>query len=153
MKKGVDYIGIAVGVVIFNDEGKLFITKRGQGASNDRGKWEIPGGGVDFGETREDAAKREIKEENDIDVEIVDMLHTTDHLLPEEGQHWVTTTFICKHIGGEPKVMEPEKCEALGWFSIEEAEQLDLSHITKHDLAAIKKKYPDGYRTEAAARQ
>lgn len=146
MKRGKDYIGVAVGVAVFNDEGKLFITKRGQGASNDRGKWEIPGGAIEFGETREEAVKREIKEENDINVAIAEEFHTTDHLLKEEGQHWITTTFICRHTGGEPKRMEPEKCEALGWFTIEEAEKLDLSDITKYDLAAIKKKYPKGYR-------
>jgi 8-oxo-dGTP diphosphatase len=147
MKRGKDYIGVAVGVAVFNDEGKIFITKRGQGASNDRGKWEIPGGGVEFGETREEAVRREIKEENDIDVEVVDILHSSDHILPEEGQHWVTTTYICKHVGGEPKTMEPEKCEAVGWFTIDEAEQLDLSGITKHDLEAIKAKYPEGYKS------
>lgn len=145
MKRGKDYIGVAVGIAIFNDEGKLFITKRGQGASNDRGKWEIPGGAIEFGETREAAAMREIKEENDIDIAVEEELHTTDHLLPEEGQHWVTTTFICRHIGGEAKRMEPEKCEAVGWFTFEEAEQLDLSAITKHDLEALKRKYPSGF--------
>jgi 8-oxo-dGTP diphosphatase len=145
MKRGKDYIGVGVGIAVFNDEGKIFITKRGQKANNDRGKWEIPGGGIEFGETMQEAAKREIKEENDIDVEIVDVLHVSDHIIPEEHQHWVTTTFICKHVGGEPKTMEPDKCEAVGWFTLEEAEKLDLSGITKHDLEALKKKYPNGY--------
>lgn len=145
MKRGKDYIGVAVGTAIFNAEGKLFITKRGQGASNDRGKWEIPGGGIEFGETREAAAIREIKEENDIDIEVIEELHTTDHLLREEGQHWITTTFICRHSGGEAKRMEPEKCEAVGWFTLEEAEALDHSDITKHDLEALKIKYPNGF--------
>jgi 8-oxo-dGTP diphosphatase len=146
MKRGKDYIGVAVGIAVFNTEGKIFITKRGQAASNDRGKWEIPGGGIEFGETLEIAAKREIKEENDIDIEIVEPLHMSDHILPDEGQHWVTTTFMCRYVGGEPKRMEPEKCEAVGWFTIEEAEKLDLSGITKHDLEGIKRKYPEGFR-------
>lgn len=46
MKKGIDYIGVAVGAMIFNEEGKLFLTKRGKKARNERGCWEIPGGGV-----------------------------------------------------------------------------------------------------------
>lgn len=146
MKRGKDYIGVGVGIVVFNDEGKLLITKRGQTCANDRGKWEIPGGGVEHGELRRDAVKREIKEENDIDVEIVEELQTSDHFSPEDGLHFVTTSFVCRHVGGEPKRMEPEKCEAIGWFSIEEAEKLDLSGITKHDLEAIKKKYPKGYK-------
>ena len=63
MKKGVDYIGVGVGAAIFNREGKLFLTLRGKKAKNERGKWEIPGGGVEFGETFEQALKRELKEE------------------------------------------------------------------------------------------
>ena len=146
MKRGKDYIGVGVGIVVFNDEGKIFITKREQACANDCGKWEIPGGGVEYGEMRKDAVIREIKEENDIDVEIVEELQTSDHFLSEEGLHWVTTSFICHHKGGEPKRMEPEKCEAIGWFTIEEAEKLNLSGISKHDLAAIQRKYPNGYR-------
>lgn len=41
--------------------------------------------------------------------------------------------------------MEPDKCEAVGWFTVDEAEKLDLSGITKHDLEAIKHKYPNGF--------
>lgn len=145
MKRGKDYIGVAVGTLILDEAGKLFITKRGQGAGNDRGKWEIPGGAIEFGESREAAATREIKEENDIDIDVVEALHTSDHLLPEEGQHWITTTYICRYLGGEAKRMEPEKCEALGWFTIEEAKALDLSEITKRDLEEFTTKYPAGY--------
>jgi 8-oxo-dGTP diphosphatase len=149
VKKGTDYIGVGVGIVVFNADGKILITKRGPKANNDRGKWEIPGGGVEFGETFEQAAQREIKEENDIDIEVIDFLQVTDHILPEEKQHWVAATYICRHVSGEAKTLEPDKCDAVGWFTLDEAEKLDLSGITKHDLAAIKKRYPDGYAPAA----
>lgn len=48
MKPGVDYIGVAVSVFIINDEGKVFLTKRSNHATNERGAWEIPGGKVVF---------------------------------------------------------------------------------------------------------
>ena len=146
MKKGVDYIGVGVGVALFNDEGKMLITKRGQKAQNDRGKWEIPGGAVEYGETLEDAAVREIKEENDVDIEVVELLGIYNHLLKEEGQHWVAPTFVCRHVGGEPKIMEPDKCEAVGWYSVDEALRLDLSDITRHNVELIVEKYPNGFR-------
>ncbi len=69
MKRGVDYIGVGVGAAIFNTEGKLFITLRGKEAKNERGKWEISGGSVEFGETFQEAIKREIKEEVGVEVE------------------------------------------------------------------------------------
>ena len=59
MKKGIDYIGVSVGALIFNDKGELFLGKRSQQATNEKGSWEAPGGGVDFGETREQAIRRE----------------------------------------------------------------------------------------------
>ena len=62
MKKGVDYIGVGVGAVIFNSEGKVFLSKRGPKARNEVGTWEFPGGGVEFGEKLADALVREIKE-------------------------------------------------------------------------------------------
>ena len=68
MKQGIDYIGIGVGAAIFNKQGKVFITLRGKKAKNERGKWEIPGGSVEFGETMEQALKREIMEEHGIEI-------------------------------------------------------------------------------------
>ena len=50
MRKGIDYIGVGVGAAIFNKEGKFLLTLRGREAKNERGKWEIPGGSVEFGE-------------------------------------------------------------------------------------------------------
>lgn len=145
MKRGVDYIGVGVGAAIFNDEGKLFVAKRGERANNEKGKWEIPGGAVEFGESLVDALMREIKEENDIDIEIIELLGVYDHILPAEGQHWVAPTYICRLVGGEAKILEPEKCAEIGWFTLDEALQLPLSTITAHDLDLLKKKYPDGY--------
>lgn len=145
MKKGVDYIGVGVGAAIFNSEGKIFITKRGQKAQNERGLWEIPGGSVEFGETCREAAIREVKEENDIDIEVIELLGVCDHIIPSEHQHWLSPTYICKIIRGEPRILEPEKCEEIGWFTLEEAEKLPLSIVTKQDIEDLTKKYPNGY--------
>jgi mutator protein MutT len=111
MKKGIDYIGVGVGAAILNNEGKLLITLRGKEAKNERGKWEIPGGSVAFGETFERAIKREIKEELGIEIVINELLGICDHIIPEEQQHWVSPTYICHIKKGTPKIREPHKCE------------------------------------------
>jgi mutator protein MutT len=144
MKKGIDYIGVGVGAAIFNEEGKLFITLRGKEAKNERGKWEIPGGSVEFGETFEHAIKREIKEEHGIEIEAIELLGICDHIIPDEHQHWVSPTYICRITKGEPKILEPHKCEKFGWFTIAEAEKLPLSIVTKYDISLLKMKYPKG---------
>ncbi len=55
MKKGIDYIGVGVGAIIFNTDGKVFLARRDRKARSELGKWEFPGGGVEFGETLEHA--------------------------------------------------------------------------------------------------
>lgn len=150
MKKGVDYIGVGVGAAIFDEDGKLLITKRGEKARNERGKWEIPGGSVEFGETFEQAVKREVMEELGIEVEILDLLGICDHIIPDEHQHWVAPTFLCRISKGEPKILEPEKCAEIGWFRLNEAGKLPLSIVTKFDITQLKKKYPHGYQPPKA---
>lgn len=146
MIKGVDYIGVGVGAAIFDADGRLFITQRGREAKNEVGKWEIPGGSVEFGETFEQAVKREIQEEHGIDIEVLELLGICDHIIPEEHQHWVSPTYICRITKGEPKILEPHKCTAIGWFTLAEAEGLPLSIVTQYDVALLRNKYPAGYR-------
>lgn len=136
---GKDYIGVGVGALIFDNEGKFFLSLRGPKARNERNKWEIPGGKLEFGETLEQAVIRETKEEFGIEIRVKKLLHVYDHILTVEGQHWVSPTFLCELVSGTPKIMEPEKCAAIGWFSLAETEKLDISEITKNDIEFIKK--------------
>lgn len=143
MKKGTDYIGVGVGALIIK-EGKLLIQKRGKKTNNQRGKWEIPGGGVEWGETFKDALKREVKEEIGVEIEVISQFGLWDEILVEEKQHWVAPTFICKIKKGTPKIMEPEKSEEIGWFTLKEADKLDLSYITRKDIDLLIEKFPQG---------
>jgi 8-oxo-dGTP diphosphatase len=140
LRAGTDYIGVGVGALIFNSEGKLLLTLRGQKAKNERGKWEIPGGSVEFGETFAQAIQREVNEELGISIEVKELLHLADHLIPDEKQHWVSPTYICQITSGVPIIKEPEKCEKIGWFSIDEAVQLPLSLVTQQDIEVLKKR-------------
>jgi len=141
MKKGVDYIGVSAGAVIINDKGEILLCKRSQLARNEKGSWEAPGGSVEFGELRTDAVKREIKEELGVDVEIIDLLHVADEIIVKDKQHWVATSFVVKIKRGQtPMIMEPEKCDAIGWFGLDKLPR-PLSLITKLDLKEYKKRY------------
>ncbi|GBE92261.1 NUDIX domain-containing protein [Nostoc cycadae] len=148
MIEGHDYIGVGVGAVIFNDKGLLFLAKRGQAARNERGTWEFPGGGVQFGEPLIEAIKREIQEEYGMQIEVKDILGVFDHILLEEKQHWISITYIALHFTGEPRINEPNKCESIGWFTLEDLPQ-PLSKITQLNLHTYLSDYL--YKSDAAA--
>jgi len=138
MKRGVDYIGVGVGAIIVDKSGKLFMARRGPLAKNERGLWEFPGGSVEFGERLADALRREIQEEYGMQIEVGPLLDVVDHLLPEEGQHWVSPTYICTLSKdgpeAEPSIMEPGKCTEIGWFETDSTPE-NLTAISRHNLA------------------
>ena len=79
----------------------------------------IPGGKLEWMETFEEAVKREIKEECDIDIKVLRLLGICDHIVKSENQHWVSPSFLCKIEKGEPKIMEPNKHLDMKWFSLD----------------------------------
>lgn len=139
MKPGRDYIGVGVGAMVFNDRGEVFLAQRGPKAGNERGCWEFPGGRVEFGEKLADAICREFQEEYGMEIVITELLTVDDHILPDEGQHWVSPTFIGKHVAGEPQIQEPEKCTGIGWFRLD-ALPFPLSVITANDVETYQRK-------------
>jgi 8-oxo-dGTP diphosphatase len=137
MKPGVDYVGVGVGAIIVDGAGRLFAALRGSQAKNERGKWEFPGGSVEFGEKLTDALEREMFEEYGIRIEVRELLDVVDHILPVEGQHWVSPTFICRIVEGIPEIREPGKCSQINWFFPEEMPG-DLSGASKQSLEHYK---------------
>jgi 8-oxo-dGTP diphosphatase len=134
MKRGVDYIGVGVGALISSADGKLFLSQRGSLAKNERGLWEFPGGAVEFNERLADALIREMREEYGIEIEVGELLDVVDHILPDEGQHWISPTFICRILCGEPQIREPGKCSAIGWFLPQDV-PANLTQITRENLS------------------
>lgn len=133
MKRGIDYIGVGVGAIIVNEEGCLFLAQRGPKAKNEQGLWEFPGGSVEFGETLAEALQREMFEEYGIEVSVGELVDVVDHILLKERQHWVSSTFICQILSGEPYIKEPEKCTAIGWFKVDQVPN-ELTQITRQNL-------------------
>lgn len=133
MQRGVDYIGVGVGAVIVDEAGRLFLARRGPHARNERGLWEFPGGSVEFGETLAGALRREMYEEYGVEIAVLELLDVVDHILPEEGQHWVSPSFVCRILSGEPEIREPQKCTEIGWFLPEEAPR-ELTQISRANL-------------------
>jgi mutator protein MutT len=141
MKMGVDYIGVGVGAIIFDAEGRVFLAKRGSLARNERNRWEFPGGGVEFGETLMHALVREIAEEYGCEIEVQELLGVVDHIIPDEGQHWISPMFICRVKSGTPHICEPQKCKEIGWFVIDEIPEAKLTIASRKSLESLRRKY------------
>jgi len=84
-----------IDIIIEVTGGKIILIKR----KNDPVGWAIPGGFVDYGESLEDAAIREAKEETSLDVTLVEQMHTYSRPDRDPRQHTVSTVFIAKGKG------------------------------------------------------
>lgn len=132
MKIGKDYIGVGVGAFILNEENKLLLHKRAVPAEKDH--WCIPGGRLEMFETLEHAVIREVKEETDLDIEVVSLMGICDHIIQAETAHWVSASYLCKIKSGEAKIMEPDKASDMGWFDLDGLPE-KLTITTKKALA------------------
>ena len=68
------------GIVIY--EGKTLILKRVRPSSDGLGYWELPGGGLEYGEDPHQALVRELKEETGLDIEIIKPVYTFTAIRP-----------------------------------------------------------------------
>jgi ADP-ribose pyrophosphatase YjhB (NUDIX family) len=81
-----------------------------------KGKWGMPGGHVEYGETVEDAALREAKEETSLDVRLKEILGVYSDPKRDKRGHYVTTVFIADYLGGE--LRGKDDVADAKWFNI-----------------------------------
>ena len=113
-------------------DGKVLLSKRNS-KRKEWQKWEVPGGIVEFGESVEDAVKREVKEELGIDIEILqplDYIFSNIWKLEDEQIHVVLVGYLCRIRNGIPKPSDIE-VEKVEWFTPEEVEKLECLPGTK----------------------
>ncbi len=97
--RAVPHYRVAVGIIW--DEGYIFIDRRDENGMLG-GLWEFPGGKIENGETAQEAVRREIKEELDLDIEVGDFYMEVRHAY----SHFKITMYVyhCLYKGGEPRL-------------------------------------------------
>jgi ADP-ribose pyrophosphatase YjhB (NUDIX family) len=113
-----------VGGVLVHD-GKVLLIRRGKEPL--RGRWVVPGGTVELGETLEDALVREMLEETGLSVSPVELLTVFDRIQEEAGRvayHYVIVDYLCRLEGGEARA--GSDAEAVAWAGRSELPAYDL---------------------------
>jgi 8-oxo-dGTP diphosphatase len=103
---------VGVGVLVLRN-GLVLLGRRlgSHGAQT----WALPGGHLEFGETVEDCAKREVLEETGLALHTVKPGPFTSDVFASEGRHYVTLFVLSHSTHGEPEVREPNKCAGWQW--------------------------------------
>jgi len=109
---------VAIGIYIVNDKGQVLLGKR-KGSHGD-GEFSTPGGHLEFGESFEEAAKKEVLEETGLEIGKIELFNVRNTLryTKSDNKHYVTLSVKTKHLGGEVEVMEPDKHESWDWYEV-----------------------------------
>ncbi len=132
---------VGVGAIIIHD-GKMLIVKRGSDPG--KGKWSVPGGLVELGETVKEAVEREVLEECNLKVEASHLIDIVDNIIRDKNgrikYHFIILDFFAKLRGGKLKP-NSEIIEAK-WVPIDEVEKYDLTNtfreFMKRNLSKLK---------------
>ena len=106
-----------VAAIITDASGRIFATQRGYGEWKDW--WEFPGGKIEPGETPEEALRREIREELDIDITVGRLLATVEYDYP--AFHLSMQCYLCTLPAGTPRLLEHEDAR---WLTREDLDSV-----------------------------
>lgn len=112
---------VVIGLVRHN--GKYLLTKRKEFKSKYHGLWQLPGGGLEFGEKVEECLHRELREELGIEVTNVKYIPVIYEDI-RDGWHGVFFNFLCKPQDPSAEIVLDDEATEYGWFTLEEAKQL-----------------------------
>ena len=135
---------VGVGGVII-DEGHALLIRRGSEPL--RGRWSIPGGTLELGETLKEGTARELREETGLEVRVLELIEVFERIYPGNGPipsdrkarprfHYVIVDYLCERTGGEARAGSDVTDVA---FAREE--ELAQYHLTETATRVLKKAF------------
>ena len=124
-----------VGALIYNTLGQVLMVRTDKWS----GKWGIPGGKIEYGESSEDALHREITEETGLTITDIRFVLSQESIESEEfyrPEHFILLNYSC-HVTGKTDVSLNEEAQAFRWVSELDARQLNLNRPTRILLDAV----------------
>ena len=123
---------VGTSIIITRDDKVLLMKRKGPHGG---GTWSTPGGHLDFGESLEDCAAREAKEEVGVDVVDIRFRTITNDVFEAEGKHYLTIWLEGTPVG-EPYIAAEQEVEEIGWFAWDDLPQplfLPLENLVKEN--------------------
>jgi 8-oxo-dGTP diphosphatase len=119
LKRGVDFIGVTVCFIVHDGRGNILLQKRSKNTRDEQGKWDIGGGAVEFGETLDEAVRREVTEElcsPPLDVEFL-MAYEAHRNHDGKPTHWIALLHSVQINPELVKIGEPDRIDEIDWFN------------------------------------
>lgn len=128
---------VSVSAVIFNDKNEILLVKRSLDDDFLPGIWEMPGGGINFGEEPEDAVVREVKEETGLSINTSSssIISVFSYSHPQTVWH-VELIYLCNLHKESEIILSLEHIEYL-WIKTEEIQNVQLSDLMKKILIEV----------------
>jgi len=127
-------------------DGRVLLIRRGKEPL--RGRWVMPGGTVELGETLEQALVREMAEETGLQIAPGELLTVFDRILRERGEvrhHYVILDYLCSYVSGEAAAASD--AEAVAWVALQDLPAYDLPQkaleVVKDAFARVGAREPE----------
>lgn len=122
------------GGFIKNKFGEILFVKRSKNDSFLPGNWELPGGGVEYGENIETTLRREIKEECGLDVEVGFPMAVSDYYMKDDKKDTqrVEIVFLCKLVNPTRTIILSHEHSEYKWVSPNKINNLELSSYMRN---------------------
>ena len=124
---------VGVGALIHDDEGRILLIKRK--FEPNKGRWSLPGGLLETGESLLDAGKREVREELGAELDVERLFHVSEELIRDEAGrvrfHFILIDFLASLDPPEAKIVLNEESERFRWFRPEDVAGLETTDNTR----------------------
>ena len=126
-----------VGALIFDPQGRLFLMS----SHKWKGKYVIPGGHIELGETMVEALRREVKEETNLDIHDVEFVCFQECIHDDrywQHRHYIFFDFAART--DSTHVILNDEAQAYTWVTLDEVAGLPIEHYTVNVIREYRKR-------------